>query len=311
MYEPDVVYEITSRTIQARFLLRPSANANELIAGVIGEAQAAFGSALHIHAVVVLSNHITWLISSPFPWLISKFIGYVHGNISREIGRIHDWSGKLWSRPARPIACVDEASQLQRFRYVIAHGAKEGLVESPRDWPGVSCVPTLLGEGELRGTWFDRNAYTHACRRKKPRDWPCQYEFSRAHVVTFDPLPCLAHLTPAEYRDFVADQIADIEEQTRREFPPDTRPVLGVGAILRTHPHDRPGSSKKSPAPLCHAATRSAFLAYRDKYRMFVEAFRAGSAWLRQKGGAGLEQIASFFPVYAFPPGMPMVMPSG
>ena len=86
MYEPDVVYVVTSRTIQSRFLLRPSPQANELIAGVIGEAQSGFGKGLLIHGVVVLSNHITWMISSPFPWLIPKFIGYVHGNISSEIG---------------------------------------------------------------------------------------------------------------------------------------------------------------------------------------------------------------------------------
>lgn len=311
MYEPDVVYEITSRTIQSRFLLRPSVDVNEIIAGIIGEAQAGFGKALLIHGVVVLSNHITWLISSPFPSLIPKFIGYVHGNISREIGVLHDWPGKLWKRPARPIPCVDEASQFKRFRYLLAHGAKEGLVESPREWPGVSCVRTLLGEGELRGTWFDRDSYTHACRRRKPRDRPSPYDFSRSHVVTFDPLPCLAHLTPAQYRNYIADLIADIEEQTRLEFPRDSRPVLGVGAILRTDPHHRPGKTKKSPAPLCHAATGKAFLAYREKYRMFVEAFRAGSEWLRQQAAGALAPILDMFPPYCFPPGMSMIVPSG
>ncbi len=307
MYEPDVVYSITSRTIQSRFLLRPSPQANELIAGVIGHAQSGFGKALLIHGVVVLSNHITWMISSPFPWLIPKFIGYVNGNISREIGVLHDWPGHLWNRPARPIPCVDEASQLKWFRYLLAHGAKEGLVESPREWPGVSCVATLLGEGELRGTWFDRDSHSHARRGKKPRDWPSPYDFSSPHVVAFDPLPCLAHLSPTEYRAFIADQIAGIEEEYRLKFPS----VLGVGAILRTDPHHRPGHTKKSPAPLCHASTRSAFLAYRDKYRMFVEAFRAAATWLREKAHPALSEVTAKFPPYAFPPGMPMVIPSG
>ncbi|HYO55463.1 hypothetical protein [Archangium sp.] len=32
-----------------------------------------------------------------------------------------------------------------RLRYVLAHGVKEGLVERSAEWPGLTCLPQLLG----------------------------------------------------------------------------------------------------------------------------------------------------------------------
>ncbi|WP_395838299.1 hypothetical protein [Archangium violaceum] len=32
-----------------------------------------------------------------------------------------------------------------RLRYVLAHGVKEGLVDWRAEWPGLTCLPQLLG----------------------------------------------------------------------------------------------------------------------------------------------------------------------
>ena len=47
--------EVTTRTIQSRFLLRPSAELNDLILGVIG--RASFLYDVDVHAFVVLMDH--------------------------------------------------------------------------------------------------------------------------------------------------------------------------------------------------------------------------------------------------------------
>jgi hypothetical protein len=62
-------------------------------------------------------------------------------------------------------ACEEEAAQVERLRYVLAHGCKEGLVERLRDWPGVSAVRALLEDESLEGLWFDRTR-EHVSRRR-------------------------------------------------------------------------------------------------------------------------------------------------
>jgi hypothetical protein len=60
-----------------------------------------------------------------------------------------------------------EAAQIERLRYVLANGTKEGLVERPRDWPGVHPVRALLGEETLEGIWIDRTQQYSAHRRRQ------------------------------------------------------------------------------------------------------------------------------------------------
>ncbi|WP_309895443.1 hypothetical protein [Archangium sp.] len=40
------------------------------------------------------------------------------------------------------------------MRYVLAHGVKEGLVESSAEWPGLTCLPRLLGPARRLFQWF-------------------------------------------------------------------------------------------------------------------------------------------------------------
>ena len=83
---------------------------------------------------------------------------HLAANISKEIGRIREWSGTLWHRRYDAIVVSDEPeAQWQRLRYVLSHGAKEGLVESPLDWPGVHAAKPLIHGEPLAGTWFNRS----------------------------------------------------------------------------------------------------------------------------------------------------------
>jgi hypothetical protein len=76
---------------------------------------------------------------------------------------------------------------------------------------------------------------------------------------------------------------------------------LGVAGILRQSPETRPAHSKKSPAPLYHAATRAVRKVFWEAYATFVAAFREASERLR----AG-DRMACF-PLGSFPPGLPFV----
>ncbi len=134
---PRTLVEVTNRTLQERFLLCPSGELNTLVEGILGRAQRIYK--LEIVAYVFLSNHFHLLAVPDDAQQLSQFMGYVEGNLAKEAGRLHDWRGKFWARRYRPIN-VGETPELQvaRLRYILAQGVKEGLVSSPKQWPGAS-----------------------------------------------------------------------------------------------------------------------------------------------------------------------------
>jgi hypothetical protein len=117
---------------------------------------------------------------------LSRFMGYVNSNLAREVGRLAKWREKIWSRRYQAIpVSQEEGAQLERLRYILSHGVKEGLVASPKDWPGVHCA-RALAEGEpLRGTWFDRTQ-EYAARRRGEKFHRLQY--ATAETLHLSPL---------------------------------------------------------------------------------------------------------------------------
>ncbi len=75
---------------------------------------------------------------------------------------------------------------------------------------------------------------------------------------------------------------------------------LGAAAILRQHPFSQPAKTKKSHAPLVHAASKRVRTEMRIAYRWFVRAFREAADYLR----AG-DRLARF-PRGSFPTGLPL-----
>ena len=125
--------EITCRTIGGQFLLRPSDDLTERFYGLLGRALALYP--VELHAFAVLSNHWHCLITPADPAAARDFMRYMHGNLARAINDILGREGPVWHR-AKIIPVADGDAQVERLRYVLAHGAKEGLVGTPLDWPG-------------------------------------------------------------------------------------------------------------------------------------------------------------------------------
>jgi REP element-mobilizing transposase RayT len=290
---PNSIVEVTTRTVQSRLLLRPSPEVNEIVLGIIGRAQFLFS--VRIHAFVVLSNHWHGLLSVDHAAQLAGFVAFVNGNIAREIGRLHDWRDRFWSRRYRAIVVADETAAVDRLRYIFKNGCQEGLVDRPVDWPGLSCVRALTGRAEMSGTWLDRTAEHHA-RRRGQHVIPGQ--FAQRFRVHLSPLPCWRNLSEACYRAACADLVAAIESETRIERVETGKPCLGRERILAQNPHDRPLASETSPAPMVHASDAIVRKDFREAYRSFVDAFRDAATRLRR--GEAAE-----FPFGAFPPAGP------
>ena len=287
--------EVSNRTIQGRFLLRPSPELNEIVVGVMGRAQRRFN--FQIFAFQFLSDHYHLLAWAVDAQQLAGFMEYFNGNLAREAGRISAWSGKFWGRRYHSaIVSSDEQTQLDRLRYIVSNGCKEGLVASPLDWPGVSSTYALLdGSMVLRGTWFDR---TRECRA---RSAGLGQVFAEAEEVRLSVLPSLAQLTPTEFRHTIKSVVEQIERETLQMHEVNGTKPAGSKWVMQQKPHRVPRAMKKSPAKRFLATLRHIITELRCAYREFVVAYRAASH--RLMSGDRLVE----FPPGCFPPRLPFV----
>ncbi len=259
---------------------------------------------VEVHAFAFLSNHYHLLLTTPTPQRLSAFMNYLNSNLAREAGRLVRWREKFWGRRYQAILVSDEEeSQVHRLRYILAHGAKEGLVASPCDWPGAHAARALIEGTALQGRWHNRTLEFQARRKRLPVE---PGTFVEHESVSLTQLPCWSALDPDSYRSRLRDLISEVEAAARQHLAESGREPLGFDAVCRQNPHLEPNRIKKGPAPLVHAATKAARDALRSSYRRFVAAYRTAASRLR------LGILDAEFPAGAFPPAMPIVsQPAG
>ena len=102
--EGGALVEVTCRTIQGRFLLKPSEELRPIVIGVLARAQKLYP--IQLHAFVFLSNHYHLLLSAQNAHQLVRFMNYLNSNLAREAGRVHGWREKFWGR--RYQAIVDQ-----------------------------------------------------------------------------------------------------------------------------------------------------------------------------------------------------------
>ena len=111
-------------------------------------------------------------------------------------------------------------------------------------------------------------------------------------------------MTAKEHKEAVRELVTEIEERSREALEAKGSRPLGERAIRAQNPHDRPRFSKRSPAPVAHAATVETWLTMKIAYRNFVFAYRQAA----QRFKEGLEAT---FPAGCFPPRAPFVARAG
>ena len=290
------IVEITTRTLQGRLLLKPSPELNDLILGVIGKAQHDYKMVLQ--AFVVASNHAHFYARPSTAQQLARFMQFLNANIAREVARLHNWPERVWSRRYRAIPVVDDKAVHARMRYILSHGAKEGLVATAGSWPGPNCVAALTHGDILRGTWHNRSAEYRA--RAAGKDVKSG-DFATTYQVKLTPLPSLLDLTEDQRQAHYRRVVREIDAAAAASNQEKGRTPMGVQAILDQDPHHRPKAPDRSPAPLVHAHDNAKAAAYIAAYRVFVINFCAGVDSLKAKA----KQITELFPGWAFPPALP------
>jgi hypothetical protein len=234
---------------------------------------------VRICGFVFLSTHYHLLLEVEDALTLSQFMRYLNSNLAREVGRLVHWKEKIWGRRYQSIpVSSEEAAQIDRLRYVLSHGCKEGLVASPREWPGLHCVGALVHGETVEGYWFDRTQEYAARRRGEKFD---RLAYATRETVILSPLPCWRHLSPEIQKCRVTDLVAWIEAEAAEQRTRTGSQPLGVSAVRGQHPHDRPRRTKKSPAPLFHAFRKRVHRDLYEAYAEFVAVYREGSRSVR------------------------------
>ena len=283
MFEVSAIYLVTIRCLQGRLFLCPSNETYGVLGGVLARAVRLHGVELFVFNFA--SNHFHLLVRAPRGNL-PQFMQYLLGNISKKVGALVRWRGSFWERRYSAQPVLDDAALLDKVRYVLAHGVKEGLVRRCSEWPGLSALP-LMREGKPRAfRWLN---WTRRCRSAPPERrgarlderWaePEQLRLTNLPVSGFDRLRAV--------RRFVDDAVATIEREARRTY----RKVMGVCLLLAQSPQHRPARPERTRAPWCHATDGS-------RRQEFVDQCRASIAWYREASAAwrGGDLAAQFPP---------------
>ncbi|HYO55924.1 hypothetical protein [Archangium sp.] len=293
MFQEEGFYFVTSRCFQGRLLLRPSEEVNEVVGGVLARAVQQSAGNVRLHAFTFASNHFHLLVWARGAAL-ADFMQYLRANLSRKVGGLVDWSGGFWERRYSAEPVLDDEALVGRLRYVLAHGVKEGLVERSDEWPGLTCLPQLLGPARRWFQWFN---WTKRWSRRGSEDMAAEEgrlaeEIAEPVELEVEPLPCWKGLGEEQRQRAVRGRVEEVEAEAGAR---DT-PVLGERAVRAQHPHTRPERLKRSPRPLGHASTRQALRQLREQYRAFVAAFREAAARWRQG------DFSAPFAPFSFPP---------
>jgi len=283
---------LTSRTLEGRFYLVPDRpEVNEIIVGVVARAQR--NHAVAIHGLVFMSNHFHMVVTGDNPEQIAAFMKHVKGNLTREINKVRDRSGTMWHRRYDlERADDDERSHVEMLAYVLAHGAKEGLVESPGMWPGVNSARELLdGADAATGVWTRRTAMGRTTT-KVVAESPDRFRVKE--TVDLTPLPTLAHFSEEERREALriaveaaiarretknSNPARTLEEAQRRARRTDWRRIVGspAGKHLRAR---RPARWRRSES---------------------VEQYKAIARWYAEASRAHRDGLACTYPPWTIP----------
>lgn len=282
------IVEVMMRTIDGRHLVTPIDELNDRIHGVLARSIALSG--IKIHGWIYLSNHVHILVSTEDARQLAGFLRHLNRNVTIAIQRVTGHKGRVWEARPHVVAVLDDVAAERRLRYLLSNGVKEGLVDSPLEWPGASSARALLEGTTIRATWVRYDLLTRARRHAKDVD-PSRY--TETYELEVTPLPSWAGLSPEARRQRARELIDDVILEAR--VARHGAPSLGVDKI-RAQDSSIAHPIEPTPTPVAHASEAGAVAEFSAMRRAYTTEYRRASARYRN-GEEGVE-----FPPGAFRP---------
>ncbi len=314
----DRLYLITQRTFQARYFFIPGKELNALVIGCLAYAAERFG--VRLCFTTFPSNHYHHLVRTEgedddeCAERLRRFLQLANSQIAKEVQKLCARAGKPWTGGifGNERAAITEVSdefeaQVDKLRYLMSQGVKDGLCPEPCAWPGVeSASPWCDGSMELRGTWIDRSALWDVRRGNERRKlevirrWLRRKELASCrHEVTLKlaPLPCLDDWTKERRRELAqalreeileenADKIGRLAKGWRKRL---------MDTAMFTY---QPDGAKQGVVPQVHCATKDAWRRWIEEWEFFVNRYERASRRLR----SGIREALDEFPSGCFVP---------
>ena len=218
---------VTRRCTQRQFLMRPDDETNNAYVYCLAVAARRFR--IEVLFTIALSNHHHTGIHDPhgnYP----QFLELFHKLFAKCQNSLRGRWENFWSAEQTSVVrLVSKKDILDKLAYALSNPAKGHLVEKSTDWPGITSLPALLAGKELQA-----HRPKHFFREDGPMPQQVTLTFSR-------PKGC-EQLSREQFAALVLERIERVEQEARRERRGGR--VLGVKAILRQRPTERPTTSE-------------------------------------------------------------------
>jgi REP element-mobilizing transposase RayT len=273
--DPNAIRLITSRTIEARLLMTPSKQMNQIIGGVLARYQEQFK--IEIFAYCFLSNHFHLVCRAP-ERNVWHFMQSVKRELAKRCNRLRNREAPLWSRRYDDQVCLRPKDALNALLYATTNPVKHQLVEKPQHWPGIGCYQQLLNGKPREFEFISHTAKKIEERLAVLEERKVNKEaYTTTHRLTLTPLPKLAELLEGKS---LKDRLLERTKELRAEQ--NNAPVFGKERILKQSALSTPRNVSKSPRPSCYTSCIEALKAFKETCKLIREAYCIASERFRR-----------------------------
>lgn len=299
MHIPDNIHLVTNRCFQGRLFMLPSAKINFIIGYWFARVLEKYGQGLKVFAFVFLSNHFHLLVKDTHSTL-ARFMCYFQANVAKSVNEEIQREGKFWCGHYDDKIVVEEADFWSAYTYVTCNAVKAGLVAQAEEWIGWSSHHHSLCGGSYRFKGINRDRYHKACRNRKnkpdPRQFEETFEFSLTPPIGFEERSIAeqaAHIRPLLEKQEIAFR------DKRNNKPP-----LGVDTIRKQNPTDRPKSSARSLKRRFACENKVKLIECLDGFNCFIAHYKmVYDQFKRSTAARGKRTFHNEWPLGSYAPG--------
>ena len=236
---PGASLMLTRSVHHRQFALRPSKQANQIIAYVIAVMAERWN--IRVHALDVLSNHLHNCVTDPDGNIV-QFQHDCHQFIARALNATYGDTESMWaSEQTSQVHCVEPSDLINKIVYTMANPVQALLVRFGYSWPGVRrCWPAK--------PWVIKRPHKFFVGEEFGGKWPAEVTFSMSRP------PGVDHLSDDELAELLAAEIHGREQRFRDQYDAEGKSFLGRRAVLRQSRYGRPRTARRRR----HTARRGA-----------------------------------------------------
>jgi hypothetical protein len=276
LWEPEKIYDITNRCSDRRFLFRPNHNLKSpllredshpeslnprnnlipfpsninIIGSSIGRAMEKYPVKIHWSDGNINHGHEGLAPNPDEPNNTSMFLQCSNSLIARFVNKQWDNQGPCFAAPSRSTPILDDDKAETRLFYSLLNPVKDNLVKKVIDSPFFSSYRHLAYGDPLKFWYIDWHAWWKAGgfqnKEHRVKDYLKWTQFE------LTPLPAWENLSVHQRQTRVRKKVSELEELYADQRKSENKTVIGVPALYKTDPRDRPKNPKDSGRqPLC------------------------------------------------------------